>query len=376
MKKLISLLMAICLVLGCGFIASADAMSDEELAARYDEEMHLARYIINRGAAYEYDTFLDYMHYWFQKPYSIVDNKKLSITEVENGQEMVETLAELRGKLVQVIDDPEEICWYIWGENMPEAPNASEYDYTQTYDEAGFRPFLVPFMVADQASVRGNVVVVAGGGFNQRCNDGEGYPSAKLFNEMGYNAFVLQRRVLPSESIDASLDLQRAVRYLYHNAEALSIGNVQNMVAIGFSGGGLTIMNQLNTCYGDITPDAVYADYVVDEVDKINSDYPVAAVYYGILGEYQTANENMPAMFLCAGADDNKVPFADTVNFFLAAREKEWTCELYVPSGAPHGFAMTGIRAFTDVGSTTAAQNAGLLETFLNVQFGFTPAEF
>lgn len=376
MKKFIAWMTALCLLLGCCAGALAQEMSAEQLQARYDEEMHLARYIVNRGAAYEYDSFLAYVHYWFQKAYSVVDSKKLSITEVENGQEIVETLTQLREGLTQIVEDPEQVCWYIWGEDMPEAEDAASYDYTQTYDEAGFKPFLVPYLLEDQAAVKGNAIIIAGGGFNQRCNDGEGYPSAVIMNQMGYNAYILQRRVAPSAAIDSSLDLQRAIRYLYYNAGALGIGKIENMVTIGFSGGGGTILNQLNTCYGDITPDAVYSTYACDQIDRVNSDYPVAAVYYGVLGEYETANENMPALFLSAGGDDYKVPFANTVNFYLMAREKEWTAELYIPSGAPHGYAMTGIRAFNDVGSTAAAQTPALLETFLNVQFGYLPAQF
>ena len=374
MKKLLTVLLTLCLVL-LAVAGLAEETDTAALQAQYDEEMHLARYIVNRGPAWEYDTFMDYEHYWFQVAWA-QDKKSNKVEDMENAAEIVETLKAKREALVQVIDDPESVCWYIWGEDMPEAANASEYVYSQTYDEEGFKPFLVPYLLEDQSQAKGNAIIVAGGAFNQRCHDYESYPVALALNEMGYNAYVLQRRVAPSESIDSSLDLQRSVRYLRANAESLGIANIDNLFTIGFSGGGMTILNQLNTCYGDITPDAIYADYVCDEIDRINADYPIAAIYYGTLAGYDSENPNMPKLFICAGTEDNKVDPNNNIELFQKALEKGWGAELYIAYGAPHGFAVSGVRAFTDVGSTTAAQNAALLKTFLDVNFGFEDATF
>ena len=371
MKKLLTLVLALALCLTC-VTCFAEA---SDLQAAYDEEMHLARYITNRGPAYEYDGLMDYEHYWFQVAWT-QDKISNNVEEMENAEEIVATLKAKREALVQVVDDPEDVCWYIWGENMPEAENASEYVYVQTFDEAGFKPFLNPYLVADQSAAKGNAIIVAGGGFNQRCHDYESYPVAVQLNELGYNAFVLQRRVAPSETIDCSLDLQRSVRYLRANAETLGLGAIDNMFTIGFSGGGMTILNQLNTCYGDITPDAIYPAYVCDEIDAINADYPVAAIYYGTLAGYDSENPNMPTLFICAGTEDNKVAPANNLELFNTALEKGWGAELYMAYGAPHGFAVNGVRAFTDKATVTAIQNVELLDTFLDVKFGFVENSF
>ena len=55
--------------------------------------------------------------------------------------------------------------------------------------------------------MKGNVIIIAGGGSTHRNNVVEGYPVAEFFNKNGYNAFVLQRRVNPYAAVDQRLDL-------------------------------------------------------------------------------------------------------------------------------------------------------------------------
>lgn len=347
-----------------------DAMDAQDIQALFDDEMHQARYITQRGSAYEYASFQEYLSFWFQKVWSVTDYKGISIHDVENAQELLVTLRALRENLVQVVDDPEQVAWYIWGEDMPEAEGAAQYDYTGKYDEAGFKPFLAPYMLEDQSGVKGNLVIVAGGAFNQRCNDNEGDPVAVYWNEKGYNCFILQRRVAPSETIDSSLDLQRAIRYIRHHAQEKGIAKPETIVTMGFSGGGMTILNQLNTCYGDLTPDVVYADYHCDEIDTINADYDVAVILYGVSADYASENPNMPALFLFGGEIDNKVPPANVAKMYITAVENGWPVEAFLAGETHHGIGVSGVRAFSGVGYTNALEYLDVLETYLDVRLG------
>ena len=135
MKKLFVLLLAALMLCACA-LASAE-MTKEEIQALFDSEMHEARYITQRGKAYEYEPFQRYLSFWFQKVWSVTDYKKIPITDVENAEEILTTLRSLREQLVQVVDDPESVAWHIWGESMPQAAGAYAYDYTCAYDEAG-----------------------------------------------------------------------------------------------------------------------------------------------------------------------------------------------------------------------------------------------
>ena len=85
------------------------------------------------------------------------------------------------------------------------------------------KPFLVPYLVEDQSTAKGNMIVIAGGGYSSRGNAMEGYPIAEAFRDLGYNAYVLQRRVAPYNNDDIVMDMQRAVRVNQYNAESWGI---------------------------------------------------------------------------------------------------------------------------------------------------------
>ncbi len=389
MKKLLCLVLALMMALAC---VSAFAEEKSDLQKAYDEEMHLARYITSRGAAYEFDTWNAYEHYWFQiawsfdksgKPIEAADEgifNKYGEQVAAGGQEVVDKLRTLREALVQKVEDPESVCWYIWRDGTPEGmaqeDGVAEMDFSHKFDEAGFVPFLVPYMVEDQSQVKGNVIVVAGGGYNQRCHDYEGDASAIMLNQHGYNAFILQRRVEPFAQIDSSIDLQRAVRYLRYYAEEKGIGAIDNIATVGYSGGGSTVCFQMNTCYGDITPDSIYPTYVCDDIDKINSDYKVAGIFYGAPKDgYASENPNMPALFITVGTNDDGL-WPQTIELIKQARELKWTMGAYIAAEAPHGFALTGVRAFTDQGTTAAAFAMDAFDEFLSIYFGLKPVHF
>lgn len=136
--------------------------------------------------------------------------------------------------------------WYLWSEeNMPTAQNTeyiSENNFQGSFDNYGFKPFMVPYLLEDQSQVKGCVIVVAGGAYYARCDSYEGYDVAKRFNELGYNAFVLQRRVHPYTNTDAFLDFQRSIRYLQANADKLGVEGTDTITAAGFSGGVFQIL--------------------------------------------------------------------------------------------------------------------------------------
>lgn len=105
-------------------------------------------------------------------------------------------------------------------------------DFTaESYDNADMKPFLVPYLVEDQLAAKGNMIVIAGGGYSSRGNAMEGYPIAEAFQDLGYNAYVLQRRVAPYSQEDTWLDMQRAVRYLRYNADSLGLGGMDCIAA-------------------------------------------------------------------------------------------------------------------------------------------------
>lgn len=83
----------------------------------------------------------------------------------------------------------------------------------------------------------------------------EAYAVCPEFNKLGYNCFLLQRRVAPYNNDDIVMDMQRAVRVIKYNAESWGIDLDNSMLAVsGYSGSGGNIRTMLEKFYGSITP--------------------------------------------------------------------------------------------------------------------------
>lgn len=213
-----------------------------------------------------------------------------------------------REELVQVrpfIDGLNGEVLYIWGDDMPVTTPEEELIFNNdTYDEADFRPFLIPYLVEDQSQAKGIMLVTSGGGNNWRSNPVEAYAVAPAFVEQGYNVFVLQRRVAPYNNDDIVMDMQRSIRYIKANMEAWGLGGTDIIGSAGFSGSGGNLHTMLDKFYGDITPDQFDSDYVCDEIDNVNSDIDIAIFIYSGSPLDGTENPNIPHTFIAIGADD------------------------------------------------------------------------
>ena len=82
------------------------------------------------------------------------------------------------------------------------------------------------------------VVLCAGGGYTCVCSAGEAYPVARILNELGYTAFVLNYRTGGSALLSRPLDdLAAALRFLRANRKTFGLQSEEYMVC-GFSAGG------------------------------------------------------------------------------------------------------------------------------------------
>ena len=281
----------------------------------------------------------------------------LDPSEIGKTQEgLIQKACDSRKNLIQ-IKKLEESIMYIWDDVIPTVEDAKSLEFTlESYDNSDFKPFLVPYILDDQAHVKGNMIIIAGGGYSSRGNAGEGWPIANRFNELGYNCFVLQRRVEPYGMEDIWMDLQRSIRYIRHNAENMGIKGTECMVATGFSGGGMTINGVIKYLYGDIQPTIYVDSYVPDEVDSESADLDVACVIYGPWVEpgsedsyegFETDNPNLPAIFLAAGADDPLGASEDNFAYAMSVKDKTLV-EYHNFENVGHGFGV-GIKGTNSV---------------------------
>jgi len=276
------------------------------------------------------------------------------LTQVKDGdlgevvQKKLKSAVSIRQSMVQT--KPVKDCmWYIWGDDTPYNTTVTEANFNiKSQDNADFKPFLVPYLLEDQTAAKGNMIVIAGGGYSLRSNSGEGYPIAEAYNKLGYNCYVLQRRVAPYSAEEAWMDLQRSIRYIRTNGESLGLGGLDCIGATGFSGGGATIMGTIENCYGDIQPTIYDSNYVADAVDAANSDLDVACIMYGPVSAPShdktyvgavTDNPNLPSMFIAAGATDNTGACPDSIVLAQSLMDRT-TVELHIFAYIGHGFGI------------------------------------
>lgn len=267
----------------------------------------------------------------------LTDTDKTKITAAKEAREAMEQQ--------QLIPFSEEVL-YIWGDNnMPTTTENVQEGFTKTsYDNSDFRPFLIPMLAADQSTAKGNLIVLSGGGNTTRSNPNEAYKVAPAFQKLGYNCFILQRRVEPYNNDDIVMDLQRAIRYMKDYAKKNNLGAQDVIAATGFSGGAGNICTLLEKYYGDITPDQFDKSYKPDAIDAISSDLDIALpIYSG--RKLETENPKMPHIFTAVGEDDNLGgSFAGEGAFAMYAQMKtderyaNVSPELHIYGQNGHGF--------------------------------------
>lgn len=346
----------------------------KEMYDNYISEITLANDLALRPHVYTSDSFSEY-----DLTFSTILTERTALASYfpidgSRIQSQIEELQLLREELV-LLGEEDEGTLYIWGDNMPCASDLTSEDYYLTWTNEGFRPFLVPYYTQDKANAKGNIIVIAGGGYTSRCNFYEGYNVAEFFQSQGYNAYVLQRRVAPFTPDDAQMDLQRSVRYLRYNAEKLGIGATDKIAAIGFSGGSRTVSSAVNKYYGDVQPNVLYPDYIPDAVDAVNSDLQVMLLIYGV-DMLDTDNPNIPACFMVTGDKDEYGSAANSAQLFLQLNERCVSAELHIIADCTHGFGLADGRTSPTqkTGSINGAKEwPDLAITFLDVKLGHLP---
>ncbi len=349
----------------------------EDVKAKYDNyisEMTIANDLALRPHVYTKESFSAY-----DTMFSTIQQERTAIPAYfpitgDTIQAQINELRVLRENLV-LVGEEDEGTLYIWGENMPYSPDIASEDYYLTWTNEGFRPFLVPYYTENKANPKGNIIVIAGGGYTSRCNYYEGYNVAEFFQSQGYNAFVLQRRVAPFAPDDAQMDLQRSIRYLRYNAEALGIGATDKIAAIGFSGGSRTVISAVNKYYGDVQPTVLYPEYTPDAVDTVNSDLQAMLLIYGV-EVLDTENPNIPPCFMAVGEKDDNNYAARSANLFLQLNERGVSTELHIIADCVHGFGLADGHTgpLQKIGSINGAKEwPELAVTFLDVKLGHLP---
>ena len=148
-------------------------------------------------------------------------------------------------------------------------------------------PTLTPYPVPGDTAV----IVAPGGGFCYQEREKEGSKVAKLLNDRGITAFVLDYRMNPYEAPVFYLDMQRAIRYVrFHSSD---YGLDPNRIGIcGFSAGGY-ICGASEILLANAPVNA--PGYTPDEVDSVDGHPSFMGLFYPVVSHDD--NQNMLGVF-------------------------------------------------------------------------------
>ena len=235
---------------------------------------------------------------------------------------------------------------YLWPEgNMAKITNytGSQGSYQ---DPPSFRPYMNYFPVAEGTTVKGAVLVCAGGAFQFRSDQMEGTPVAQWFSRHGYQAFVVNYRVRPYTMEEGSLDLARAIRFVRRHAADYGI-NPNDIASVGFSAGGILCGDETLNFDELVNGTALTSDYRPDALDEVSANVCTIGMIYAFYGRLSVASTDVekfkaskiPPTFFAYGTRD---PFYRQFQACAdAVREAGVEVEEHEYEGMPHGFGYT-----------------------------------
>ncbi|WP_455591162.1 N-acetylmuramoyl-L-alanine amidase-like domain-containing protein [Bacteroides sp.] len=191
------------------------------------------------------------------------------------------------------------------------------------------------------------IIMCPGGGYTRLAMDHEGYDMAPWFNSQGITYAVLKYR-MPNGHSDVPLsDAEQAVRIVRQHVEAWEV-NPSFVGIMGASAGG-HLASTLATHYSseETRPDFQILLYPVITMDK---SYTHMGSHDNLLGKTASAeqekkfsnelqvNGKTPKAFIALSSDDNAVPAANGVNYYMALVNNEVPASLHTYPIGGHGW--------------------------------------
>ncbi len=198
-------------------------------------------------------------------------------------------------------------------------------------------PSLTVFLAPAEKRTGAAVVICPGGGHRLLVAGAEGNEAAEYFNELGVDAFVLKYRLGREENspykidVHAKQDGQRAMRWVRHHAEKLSI-NSDRIGIVGFSAGGEVVsMVAYNSSEGEAS--------ATDKIDRASCEPNFQVmIYAGPLGIPETIPAGAPPAFILVANDDGAAKVS--LDLAMKLRAAKVPMELHIYGQGGHAFNM------------------------------------
>ena len=241
------------------------------------------------------------------------------------------------------VDPSRRQCLFLWEEgNAPTTTGPG----SGGHDPAGFRPTVTSVPAAGNTTVKGAVLLCAGGAFALRGDNSDCYPTAARLSALGYHCFVVDYRVRPHTQAEAGCDLARATRFVRAHAADYSLPSAQHIALGGYSAGGILCGETILNWSRAISPTELDADYTPDALDAVSADAAATAMIYSFYGRLSVAELDPNRLtgavptYYCYGTKD---PFYDQFEAQVEVLESSGvTLRARVLDGWPHGFGAEG----------------------------------
>lgn len=340
MKKWLTMIFAAAMVISACVLPAA---AEEPVNASGD----ISEYLWDLSADMEEETFelnrardfkivTEMLPLFTEESYHNLYVANVHVNQSKEGakEEFVEALENL-----DQIKSVAEGITFLWdAENMP---NYGNKEYTEEQQDAGkldgygFIPYMINYLLEDPSQAKGNILMFAGG---NRTNDTETFPTSEVMNKLGYNCFVVNCRRDPYTTNDAEFDAQRALRMVKYLGEQNGWGGLDCIAMCGFSAGGSRVINSIENCYIEETPDQLGADaYVPDAIDAVPADFNTAILVYTGYDTMLKETGHWPALLMIAGSEDNTGATQRLENYYAYTKDIV-PSKLIVYEGAGHGF--------------------------------------
>lgn len=223
--------------------------------------------------------------------------------------------------------------------------------FEPSYGQA--EPSITPYL-CEGGEKRGAVIICPGGAYVGRAEH-EGRPIAKMINEAGVHAFVLNYRVTPYHHPVELEDALRAIKYVRYHSPMFNV-DPYKIAIMGFSAGGHLTAHYCNRY------DCPEVRQVFPESKPVNAcvlGYPVitADPRYSHKGSFEKLNggtypeeekqdfyscekmvsEKTPPTFLWHCTGDKVVPVKNSLLYADALAEHGVPFQMHIYPGAKHG---------------------------------------
>ena len=200
------------------------------------------------------------------------------------------------------------------------------------------------------------VVFISGGGFEDNWNITQAFPCCAMINELGYNAFALDYRVIRKGEkglMPAPFeDVAAAIKFIFSHKELFKV-NYDNYAVSGLSAGG-TCAAEWGTdnfgykVYGMPKPAALLLGYPV----TVFTPDSIERLLNNIVGDDRSAencskycvlehvDSDYPPAFVYHTKNDKFVPFNETLSFIDKLNEKHIDNKLKAVEKGHHGYAI------------------------------------